>query len=282
MPPKPRAAENLTARQKLFIEHYAELRNALEASRRANYSVERGRLLLRRPYVIALLKEKGVEIQYGLNPPGQKRSTPGLYSPRAPKPLTQLQQRFIQEYLIDGNGTKAAIRAGLPGKTPSSAATKMLRRKPVAAVIEREREIAMERTRITRDRVLLEYARIAFAEIGDIADWDESAFVMKPKDAIAKDDRAAVAEIRSKSGKKGTRTEIRLHSKLGALDALAKHLGLWGKRSHMETLEEKCKIDGRDPREVLRERFLRALSAPAGELATQAFVKKQEAQEEGE
>ncbi len=270
-PRKLQSTRDMTETQRRFVAEYAATRNASEAARRAGYSEERGRILLRRPHVIAALKEQGVEIHYGINPPGQVRNTRGLYSPAAPKPLTQLQQRFIAEYLIDGNGTKAAIRAGLPGRDPSAAATKMLRRKPVAAAVEQERERSMERTRITRDRVLLEYARIAFAEIGDIADWDEDTFVMKPKDEIAKDDRAAVAEIKAKHGKHGTRAQIRMHSKLGALDALGKHLGLWGKRTAMDTLEDQCKVNGRDAREVLRERFFKVMRAPQGQLIATAL-----------
>ncbi len=260
----------LTPKQKAFIEHYVALRNASEAARRAGYSEARGRILLRRPHVIEMLKQKGVTIVYGLNPPGQQRAPRGSFKPPAMRRLTALQQRFLEEYLIDGNATKAAMRAGLPGRDPSSAGSKMLRRKAVAAALERERERSMERTRITRDRVLMEYARIAFAEIGDIADWDADAFVMKPKHEIAKHDRAAVAEIRTKHGKKGARTQIRMHSKLGALDALARHLGLWGKRTAMETLEEKCRIDGRDPREVLRERLFRVLGAAPAAATTAA------------
>ena len=78
-----------------------------------------------------------------------------------------------------------------------------------------------ERTRITHDRVLLEYARIAFAEIGALADWDGDGFTLKPKTEISRNDRAAVAEIAARPGKKGPRAHIRMHSKLKALYALA-------------------------------------------------------------
>jgi len=270
-PRKLQSTTDMTEAQKRFVAEYAATRNASEAARRAGYSEERGRVLLRRPHVVAMLKEQGVEIHYGANPPGQRRMAPGRYTPRRPRPLTALQQRFVEEYLIDSNGTKAAIRAGLRSRNPRDAGAKMLARKPVAAALEQERERSMERTRITRDRVLLEYARIAFAEIGDIADWDEDAFVMKPKDEIAKDDRAAVAEIKAKRGKHGPRAQIRMHSKLGALDALGKHLGLWGKRTAMDTLEDQCKVNGRDAREVLRERFFKVMRAPQGQLIATAL-----------
>jgi phage terminase small subunit len=168
-----------------------------------------------------------------------------------------LEQRFVEEYLVDGNATKAATRAGLRGRDLSAAGAKMLTRRLVAAAIEQERERSMARTRITRDRVLREYARLAFAEIGDIADWDEDGMMrLKPKAALSQDDRAAVVEVATRSGKKGARARVRMHSKIRALDALAKHLGLWGKAAAPLDDAGPKLINGRDAREVLRERFL--------------------------
>ena len=72
----------MTPKQKRFVAEYRVLRNASEAARRAGYSEGRGRLLLRRPHVIAALKRAGVEIVYGINPPGQERAPRRPYERR--------------------------------------------------------------------------------------------------------------------------------------------------------------------------------------------------------
>jgi phage terminase small subunit len=274
----------MTPKQKRFIAEYRALRNASEAARRAGYSEGRGRLLLRRPHVIAALKRAGVEIVYGINPPGQERAPRRPYERRM---LTALQQRFVEEYLVDGNATKAAMRAGLRGRDPSSAGSKMLRGRMVTQAIERERERSMERIRISRDRVLTEYARVAFAEIGDIADWDEDGMRLKPKRAIGKHDRAAVLELSARNGQDGAATRIRMHSKMKALDALAKHLGLWGGKRGPGTVDADGQwlINGRDAREALRERFKRLVQREAESIAAaakEAEEKKKEEEEEEE
>jgi len=112
---------------------------------------------------------------------------------------------------------------------PEFAGAKMMRRPGVAEAIAAEREASAQRTRITVDRVRQELARLAFSDIGDIADWDESGMTLRARDDIAPDDRAAIAELKLKQGRDGMRATIRLHSKQAALDALAKHMGLYGR-----------------------------------------------------
>lgn len=109
------------------------------------------------------------------------------------------------------------------------------------------------------DRLAAEYARIAFADIGDIADWDEGgALTLRAKGDIAKDDRAAIAELKTRPGKHGTRTTIRLHAKQAALDALAKHLGFFlrpgEKRPPTPEEQERERMDANA---ILRERLMR-------------------------
>jgi hypothetical protein len=73
-----------------------------------------------------------------------------------------------------------------------------------------------------------------------------------------------VQEIAVRGGKKGPRARIRMHSKLKALDTLGKHLGLWGTGARTIAGQADGKlIDGRDPRDVLRERFLRMVADAA-------------------
>ena len=61
--------------------------------------------------------------------------------------LTQKQRRFIDEYIISGNATQAAIKAGYSKKTAAVTATENLRKPNIKAEIQvRNAEIQSEKT----------------------------------------------------------------------------------------------------------------------------------------
>ena len=66
---------------------------------------------------------------------------------RITKKLTLKQQRFVDEYIISGNATQAAIKAGYSKKTANRIATENLS-KPVikTAIDQRNAEIQSEKT----------------------------------------------------------------------------------------------------------------------------------------
>lgn len=60
--------------------------------------------------------------------------------------LTQKQQRFVDEYIISGNATQAAIKAGYSKKYANTNVTKLLQNTTVkAAIDERNAEIQSEK-----------------------------------------------------------------------------------------------------------------------------------------
>ena len=63
-----------------------------------------------------------------------KHATPGS---RADRRLTPKEQRFVEEYAIDLNGTQAAIRAGYSPKTARSIASETLQRPAVKAATQK-------------------------------------------------------------------------------------------------------------------------------------------------
>ncbi len=188
----PRASAPMTPRQLAFVAQYRLSRNAAQAAREAGYTGrDAGLVVLRKPAVLAALAQAGVVPARGVHPRDQKRKARPPYEKRG---LTVLEERFAMEYLIDGNATQAAIRSGLPSRKPLSAGTKMLHRPAVAAAIAAERQRRAERVRVSADRVLGEMARIAFSDIGAIAEWDEDGVTLKPKAEIGPHDRAAIVE----------------------------------------------------------------------------------------
>ena len=87
--------------------------------------------------------------------------------------LTELQERFCQEYLKDLNGTRAYIRAGYSAKPDVArvAAYRLLAKPEIQERIQQLMSERSNRTQIEADSVLREIARIAFVDIVDIVDW---------------------------------------------------------------------------------------------------------------
>ena len=72
--------------------------------------------------------------------------------------------RFAKEFLIDGHGTKAAIRAGFPPKSAHVAASRLLKKDKIRELIDKARADANKLVGLTAERVTRELARLAFSD----------------------------------------------------------------------------------------------------------------------
>lgn len=140
--------------------------------------------------------------------------------------LTEKQQRFVDEYLIDLNATQAAIRAGYSPKTAQEQGSQNLSKLMVQQAIAEQMADRSRRTGVNQDRIVLELARIAFAKITDIVDSEG-----KIKSTATDDDLACIESVKYKGSESETSSsverEVKLSSKLKALELLGKHLGMW-------------------------------------------------------
>jgi phage terminase small subunit len=68
--------------------------------------------------------------------------------------LTPKQERFVSEYLIDLNATKAAIRAGYSGNTAQRIGSENLSKPLISAAIQKAKDERSKRTEINQDYVL--------------------------------------------------------------------------------------------------------------------------------
>ena len=145
------------------------------------------------------------------------------------KVLTPKQRRFVGEYLVHLNAARAARDAGYAPKVANRYAYILLHMPHVSEAVREGIEARSKRTQITADRVLREYARIAFADIRSFTSPGKPGETdLKSVAELSDDQAAAVAELTGPSGGKGLK--VKLHDKKKALDALARHLGLFDKR----------------------------------------------------
>jgi phage terminase small subunit len=140
--------------------------------------------------------------------------------------LTIKQQCFVDEYLIDLNATQAAIRAGYSAKTADQQGSRMLANVKVQQAIAEQMAERSKRTGVNQDRVVLELAKMAFVKMTDIVD-DEGRVLA----SASEDDLACIESVKYKSSESDTGSsverEIKIGSKLKALELLGKHLGMW-------------------------------------------------------
>lgn len=176
--------------------------------------------------------------------------------------LTGKQRAFVNEYLIDLNAVAAAKRAGYTGNSIAKAAWELIRKPIVAAAIEEQLAAREQRTRITADRVLAEYAKIAFADIGQIFDdkGELLAIANMPPDI-----RAAISSFELETSDRGEGAvlniaKIKMLDKLGALGQVGRHLGLFN-----DKLEISGKVDVANSILAARQRLRKARPEPSDE-----------------
>ena len=159
--------------------------------------------------------------------------------------LTPKQAKFVEEYLIDLNATKAAIRAGYSPKTAYSIGFENLKKPDIQEAIQaRQKELQTE-TQITQVRVLQEEAKLAFQDIGEL--FGEDGYLL-PVNEIPEDARRAIAGIeiterflparQDEEPEKEVKFKYRMCDKGRSLERVSKHLGLYA--------PEKKEITGKD------------------------------------
>lgn len=143
--------------------------------------------------------------------------------------LNARQRRFITEYLVDQNGTQAAIRAGYAKRSAHVTASLLISNANVKAAIDKQMSKMLSKIEVTAERVLAERARLAFFDVRKLIDATG-----KPKPIHELDDDTAaaiagveVANIGNSQVGEGEVLKIRMADKNASLTALEKHLGLY-------------------------------------------------------
>lgn len=150
--------------------------------------------------------------------------------------LTDKQQRFCEEYIVDLNATQAALRAGYAAKSINNIGPANLLKVGIREEIQRLKAERSDRLQIEADSVVKELSKVAFSNIQDYINVNEEGEVLLLSfEAIEREKLAAIESIKinTTSNKDGSReyttTQFKLHSKLNALEQLGRHLGIYDK-----------------------------------------------------
>src|SRR5947209_3662193 len=116
--------------------------------------------------------------------------------------LNPKQQRFVAEFLVDFNATKAAIRSGYSARTAGAIGGENLQKPEILAAIQSRRAAVVAKLEITVERLVTEMARIALADPRKL--FDERGH-LKPLHELDDETAAALSgfDIVTKSGTGG-------------------------------------------------------------------------------
>jgi phage terminase small subunit len=144
--------------------------------------------------------------------------------------VRQRRTRFIKEYLIDQNATRAAIAAGYSEKTARQIGCQLLKKADIREAVNAGNEKANAKLDLTVARVKAEIARLAFYDPKDF--WNDNG-TAKPLHEIPEDSRRAIAGFEvmelfeghgEDRGLAGYIKKFKLISKDRALELAARHL----------------------------------------------------------
>jgi phage terminase small subunit len=149
-------------------------------------------------------------------------------------PLNARQAAFVAEYLIDLNGTQAAIRAGYSPDTAWVISAENLRKPSIAAAIARGKAQRASRVNMTQDTVLSEMAILAKSSIEHYYIDDDGQ--VRLNEGAPDGAMGAIQFIKRKTrifrDRDGVEThreydvELRLWDKPNPLKLMGKHVGL--------------------------------------------------------
>lgn len=148
--------------------------------------------------------------------------------------LTDKQQRFVEEYLLDLNATQAAIRAGYSEKTASRIGSENVSKPEIASAIAEAQQKRSERTQIDADWLLKRLADESTADLADlytengalkaIHEWPEiwrmglvaGIETVSEKVGIDEDGEPEFAKVH----------KVKLSDRVKRLELLGKHVGV--------------------------------------------------------
>jgi phage terminase small subunit len=128
--------------------------------------------------------------------------------------LNARQQRFIEDNLIDENASRAARALGYSSKTAYSIGHRLLRQVEVAEAIAQARQEAARSAGVTLQRIIEEFAKLAFTNLDELVTWQRRQLTLKDSEALTPAQPAALLEVSESESKSGRPLlKVKLYSK---------------------------------------------------------------------
>lgn len=144
--------------------------------------------------------------------------------------LSAKQQRFVEEYCVDFNGTQAAIRAGYSVNTASMQAARLLSYDKVKTALEEKKIEIAESSKLKASDVIDELRKIAFSDITQVMSFSASKAKIKSSRKLSEDAKKIVASVsQTQAG-----LTVKLHDKVKALELLGRYLNIFTDRVEVE------------------------------------------------
>lgn len=156
-------------------------------------------------------------------------------------------ERFAQE-LAKGSSASAAYVAAGYAKSDSNA-SRLSGNEKVRSRVEELLEEGAEKAGVTIERIVAELAKVGFANMGDFLKATTGGDPFFVYAELTDEQKAALAEVTVEDFKEGRgedardvrRIKFKLHDKLGALEKLGKHLGMF---------KDKVELTGKDGKDL--------------------------------
>lgn len=157
--------------------------------------------------------------------------------------LTNKQQMFVKEYLIDLNATQAAIRAGYSEDSAQQIGAENLTKPVIAAAIQEAMAKRSERTEVDSDYVLKRLSLIDRMSVRDIMNDDMTLKPLKDWPEVWCSSISAIDVSEIMAGQKDTDAAISFIKKLKWPDTM-KALEMIGKHIDVQAFSEKRELSG--------------------------------------
>lgn len=147
--------------------------------------------------------------------------------------INEKHRAFVDQYVIDFNGAKAAVRAGYSARRGRQTANELLKRDDVKAAIAEKQGAIRARADVTVDEVVTVLATSLRANVLDYMGITRQGDAFVDFSAMTREQASALAEItvedfvdgRGDDARDVKRVKFKLTDKLAAADKLLRHLG---------------------------------------------------------
>lgn len=160
--------------------------------------------------------------------------------------LNAREQKFVSHYLVSGNATQAARKAGYSDSSPHTSQQigyETLLKPEVAAAVQAGLDVMAQRCEVTAENVIRELATVAFSNLSHYVVDEEGHITLTegaPGEAIKAVSSMRRKKIVKEDGTVTYESEFKLWDKPNALLLLGKKLRMWVEKIEVENPQDEA------------------------------------------